>query len=116
MVCFAWLQMLAPLLHAHASKNPDHTSPVLHFHVDIISSIADTVPTLKNINSHGDEVGVDESVIRDNTLNIVAAVFAILFFLPLLAKPSIKLPSVPQLLVPVNLRRTSLAPRAPPYF
>lgn len=115
-VCFAWLQMLAPLLHAHTSKTPNQTSPVFHFHVDILSSVADTVPTLKNINSHGDVVKVDESVIRDKTFHIVAAIFALLFILPLLARPSIKPPSVPKLLVPVNLRRTSLAPRAPPYF
>jgi hypothetical protein len=88
----------------------------MHFHVDFLSNAADKVPTLKNMNSNGDVVSVETSVIRDQAFLSLVAIFAILFVLPVLAKTRIKLPVTRKRLVPLNLRHTSLTPRAPPYF
>lgn len=114
--CFAWLQLLSPLLHAHKSSENNQAVIGMHFHVDFLSNTADKVPTLKNINAHGDVVSVESSVIRDQALLSLVAVFAMLFILPVLVTPRIKLPIVNQLLVPIHLRHTSITPRAPPYF
>jgi hypothetical protein len=115
-VCFAWLQLLSPLLHAHKSSENKQTATGMHFHVDFLSNAMDKVPTLKSINSHGDVVSVESSVIRDQTVLSLVAVFAMLFILPVLTTPCIKLPIVNQLLVPIHLRHTPITPRAPPYF
>jgi predicted metal-binding membrane protein len=114
--CFAWLQLLSPLLHAHNSAENKQAAVGMHFHVDFLSNAADKVPTLKNMNAHGDVVSVETSVIRDQALLSLVAVFAVLFVLPVLVMPRMKLPSVTPLLIPLNLRHTSLTPRAPPYF
>jgi len=113
---FAWLQLLSPLLHAHSSAKNKQAVVGLHFHVDFLSNAADKVPTLKNINANGDVVSVETSVIRDQALLSLVAVFAMLFILPVLATLRIKLPIVNHLLVPIHLRHTSITPRAPPYF
>ena len=114
--CFAWLQLLSPLLHAHNSAENKQAVVGMHFHVDFLSNAADKVPTLKNINANGDVVSVETSVIRDQGLLSLVAVFAMLFVLPVLATTCIKLPVITKRLVPLNLRHTSLTPRAPPYF
>jgi len=114
--CFAWLQLLSPLLHAHKSSENRQAVIGMHFHIDFLSNVADKVPTLKSINSHGDVVSVESSVIRDQTFLSLVAVFAMLFMLPVMVRPRVNLPLVTQLLVPLNLRHSSLTPRAPPYF
>ncbi len=114
--CFAWLQLLSPLLHAHNSLENKQAVVGMHFHVDFLSAAADKVPTLKNINAHGDVVSVETSLIRDQALLLLVGVFAMLFMLPVLAMLRIKLPVFTKRLVPLNLRYTSLKPRAPPCF
>jgi hypothetical protein len=115
-VSFAWLQLLSPLLHAHSSAKNKQAVVGMHFHVDFLSNAADIEPTLKNMNADGDVVSVETSVIRDQALLSLVAVFAVLFVLPLLTSTRVKLSIITQLLVPLNLRHTSLAPRAPPYY
>jgi hypothetical protein len=114
--CFAWLQLLSPLLHAHSSAKNNDAVVGVHFHVDYLPNVAHKEPTLTNINADGDVVSVETSVIRDQALLALLAVFAVLFVLPTLAARRIKLPTITKLLVPLNLRHTSLAPRAPPYY
>jgi hypothetical protein len=114
--CFTWLQLVSPLLHAHNSAENKQAVVGMHFHVDFLSNEADKVPMLKNINAHGDVISVETSVIRDQALLSLVAVFAMLFILPMLVTPRIKLPITHQLLVPIHLRHTSITPRAPPYF
>lgn len=115
-VCFAWLQMLSPLLHAHRSSENKLSNIGVHFHVDHLASFADSVPTLKNINAHGDLVNIDDTIVRDQEFKILAIVLVVVFLLPALAVCKLKIFAVPKLIVPLNLRRSSLAPRAPPYF
>jgi hypothetical protein len=114
--CFAWLQLLSPLLHAHSSTENQQGLVGMHFHIDFLTTAADEAPSLKNMDAHGDVVSVETSVIRDQALLSLVAVFAMLFVLPAIAALRIKLPTVVKLLVPLNLRHTTLAPRAPPYF
>jgi hypothetical protein len=114
--CFAWLQLLSPLLHAHNSAENTQSVVGMHFHVDFLSNAADKVPTLKNINANGDVVSVETSVIRDQALLSLIALFTVLFVLPVVGMSRIKLSSVTPLLIPLNLRHSALTPRAPPYF
>lgn len=116
LICFAWLQLLSPLLHAHSSEEAKQSGLGVHFHIDFLPSEADTLPTLKNINAHGDVIGMEESIIRDTSDNTFIAIFFLLFLLPFILRHCQIQLNIFKLFIPLNPRNTSLKPRAPPYF
>jgi hypothetical protein len=116
LICFAWLQLLSPLLHAHSSEEAKQSGLGVHFHIDFLPTEADALPTLKNINVHGDVIGIEESIIRDKPAKTFVAILTLLFLLPLVLRHCVIQLDVFKLLIPLNPRNTSLKPRAPPYF
>ena len=116
LICFAWLQLLSPLLHAHSSEEAKQSGLGVHFHIDYLPSAADALPTLKNINVHGDVIGIEESIIRDKAAKTFVAILTLLFLLPLVLRHCVIQLDIFKLLIPLNPRNTSLKPRAPPYF
>lgn len=110
---FAFLQALSPLLHAHIKGDNIHSTA--SFHVHVLPDLNDVKPVLKNV-VPSEFADVNQSILRNISLDILAAYFVLVTFL---VRPKVKLFFIdlfknPQ--VSLNVRHRRLIPRAPPSF